>query len=304
MTIDTGRAIDDAHRVVRQLELAVTRRLDGLLQGDHLGINRGPGSEPDDGRRYQPGDDVRRIDWNLSARSNEIQVRDTAPDRELETWVIVDGSASLDFGTDQWHKRDLAIAATATFGFLSCMSGSRFGSVVVTPEGSKIHPAASGRDNVRRALLELQRRGPAREGGVDLATAIERVGRASRRPGVVALVSDLMDDGAWARPMRALAAASRTIVAEIRDPREDQLAPVGLLTLVDPENGRVREVQTNDPTLRARFAEAATRRRAECRRRAHTSGAEHLLLTTDNDWLVDIARHHRTAAHFTQRRPR
>ncbi len=290
MTIDTDRAIRDAGAT--RLELTVARRLDGLLQGDHLGRNRGPGSEVDDGRRYRPGDDVRRIDWSLSARSNEIQVRDTIADRELETWVVIDGSASLDFGTDRWLKRELAIGVAAAFGFTSCGAGSRFGAIVATTERIEVHPARGGRGHVRRVLAELQRRPPASEGAVDVIGALVRVERMARRPSLVVLVSDLIDDGAWMRPLRALGRRSRTIVAEIRDPREDELPAVGFLTLVDPETGRLRDVQTNDSSLRSRFAAAAAVRRADCRRRSISTGAEHLALTTDDRWLVDLARHH------------
>ncbi len=292
MTIQVGKAIPEAQRSVRSLELSVTRRLDGLLQGDYRGLLPGPGWEPNDGRPYEVGDDVRRIDWSLSARSNEIHVRDTIADRELETWVVLDGSASLDFGTDQWEKRDLAIAAAAAFGFMSCMTGSRFGAVIADPTGIKVHHASNGRDHVRRVLRALHQRPPAGMGDTDLAGAIERIRRIGRRPGAVVLVSDLLGDDAWVRPMRAYADRSHTVIAEIRDIREDALPAVGLLTLVDPETGIVREVQTNNRKIRARFAEAAAERRTTARRTARSSGADHFVLSTDRDWLTDIVRYH------------
>jgi uncharacterized protein (DUF58 family) len=124
-TVDAG-----SEESLRRLELLVTRKLDGLLQGDHQGIIPGGGTEAGEGRVYQPGDDVRRIDWNLTARSTVTSVRDTVADRELETWLVVDGSASLDFGTADCSKRDLAQAAAAAFGFLTCRAGNRLGAVV------------------------------------------------------------------------------------------------------------------------------------------------------------------------------
>lgn len=295
MTLTVDRAIPDANRAVRELELAVTRRLDGLLQGDYRGLVPGPGWEAGDGRPYQFGDDVRRIDWNLSARSDEVHVRDTIADRELETWVVLDGSASLDFGTDQWEKRDLAIAATAAFGFMSCTAGSRFGLVVADPSGVHVHPARSGRDHVRRILRDLTLRPRAGQGTTDLADAIDRIRRIGRRPGAVVLVSDLLGDDAWVRPMRMHAARCHTLAVEIRDIREDDLPAVGLLTVVDPETGELREVQTSNPKLRARFAEAAAARRETARQTVRASGADHLVLTTDRDWLRDLARHHLTS---------
>lgn len=295
MTLTVDRAVPDVHRTVRGLELAVTHRLDGLLQGDYRGLVPGPGWEANDGRPYQFGDDVRRIDWSLSARSAEIHVRDTIADRELETWVVIDGSASLDFGSDQWEKRDLAIAATAAFGFMSCTSGSRFGVVVADPSGVRVHPARSGRDHVRRVLRDLTVRPRAEQGSIDLADAIDRIRRIGRRPGAIVLVSDLLGDDTWVRSMRAHAARSHTLVAEVHDRREDELPAVGLLTLVDPETGALREVQTSDAGLRSRFAAAAAARRDTARRAVRSSGAGHLVLTTDRDWLRDLARHHLTA---------
>ena len=222
---------------------------------------------------------------------------------------MIDGSASLDFGTDQWEKRDLAIAVAATFGFLSCKGASRFGVVVAEPSGPKVFPALSGIDHVRRTLRELQLRprpaspaGPI-DGHVDLGTAIERIARIGRRPGLVVLVSDLLSDpdasASWVRTLRAHSVRAHTVVAELRDRRDDELPAVGLVTLVDPETGRVRDVYTDDPKLRSRFAAAAAERRDTMRTAVRRSGAEHLVLATDRDWLTDIVRHH-----LTKRNPR
>ncbi|MEZ5226248.1 MAG: DUF58 domain-containing protein [Acidimicrobiales bacterium] len=236
----------------------------------------GPGSELNDGRPYELGDDVRRIDWSLSARCGHTHVRDTIADRELETWAVIDGSASMDFGTDEWEKRSLAIATVAAFGFLSSMGGSRFGAVIAEPSGVTVHPAASGRDQLRRLLLTLERRPLAGTGTTDLGPAIERIRRIGRRPGAVVLISDLLGPDDWQRPMRALGANAKTIVAEIKDRREDELPPVGLLTLVDPETGRLREVQTSNRHVRARYAVAAQQRRSDMKRNVRSAGADHL----------------------------
>jgi uncharacterized protein (DUF58 family) len=309
MALTVDGVLPDAQRSVRSLELAITKRLEGMLHGDHRGVLPGPGWESGDGRPYQVGDDVRRIDWSLTARMNEVHVRDTIADHELETWVVIDGSASLDFGTDQWEKRDLAIAVAATFGFLSCKGASRFGVVVAEPSGPKVFPALSGIDHVRRTLRELQLRprpasptGPI-DGHVDLGSAIERIARIGRRPGLVVLVSDLLSDpdatASWVRTLRAHSVRAHTVVAELRDRRDDELPAVGLVTLLDPETGRVRDVYTDDPKLRSRFAAAATERRDAMRAAVRRSGAEHLVLATDRDWLTDIVRHH-----LTKRNPR
>ena len=133
-----------ARPALRHLELTITRRLDGLLQGDHQGLVPGSGSEPGEGRVYQPGDDVRRMDWNLTARTTVAHVRETIADRELETWVVVDQSASLDFGTAACEKRDLALAATAAVGFLTARAGNRLGALLLRPERPDHRAAALG----------------------------------------------------------------------------------------------------------------------------------------------------------------
>ena len=117
--------------VIRRLELSITRRLDGLLQGDYRGLVPGHGTEPGETRRYQPGDDVRRIDWNVTARTVEPHVRESVADRELETWVVVDTSASMAFGTARCEKRDLALAACGAVGHLTSRGGNRIGAVIV-----------------------------------------------------------------------------------------------------------------------------------------------------------------------------
>jgi uncharacterized protein (DUF58 family) len=280
-----------AEATLRQLELLVRKRVDGFLHGDHQGLIPGSGSDKADGREYQPGDDVRRIDWNLSARSNVTQVRETIAERELDTWLVVDGTASLDFGTADHEKRDLAMAAVATFGFLSTGGGNRLGAVVYGGGGVTVVPPFAGVAAVRGLLLRLLRRDRAGEGKVALADALDRVGRLARRRGLVVVISDLLpgDDG-WERPLRALAARHDVVVVEVGDPRERELPPVGLLTLVDPETGRLREVQTSTPRLRERFRAAAEADREDVRRRVRSSGAASLVLSTDRDWTLDVVR--------------
>ena len=134
-----------AEALLRRLELTVRRRLDGLLQGDHLGLVPGSGSEAGDARSYHPGDDVRRMDWPVTARTQVPHVRETIADRELETWVVLDLSASLDFGTAECEKRDLAIAGLAAVGHLTVHGGNRLGAVVTTGERVDRHPAMPGR---------------------------------------------------------------------------------------------------------------------------------------------------------------
>ena len=288
---------------LRHLELTITRRLDGLLQGDHQGLVPGSGSEPGEGREYQPGDDVRRMDWNLTARTTVAHVRETIADRELETWVVVDQSASLDFGTATCEKRDLALAATAAVGFLTARAGNRLGALLLQPGGLVTVPPRSGRDAVM-ALLQrvattprastpptstakaIAERGPA----PDLSSALRAVGPLAKRRGLVVVVSDFLDPAGWERLLRSVRGRHEVLAVEVLDPRELELPPVGLLTLVDPETGRRIEVQTARNRVRRLYAEAAAGQRADIARALRGAAVPHLTLRTDRDWLLDIVR--------------
>ena len=266
----------------------MTRKLDGILSGDHQSVVRGVGSEAGDARDYQPGDDARRIDWNLTARSNVPQVRDTIADRELETWLVVDASASLDFGTATCEKRDLSLAAAAAFSFITAGPGNRIGAIIFDGAGTRIVPPRAGRDAAFALLHALETRETSVPGSASLADAIRRCRLAAKRRGVIVVVSDLLDGTDWSRELLAATARHEVVVAEIRDPREDELPPVGLLTLVDPETGGRIEVQTNNKKLRTRFATAAKARREANRSAVKAAGASHLELSTDRDWLRDM----------------
>jgi uncharacterized protein (DUF58 family) len=277
--------------VLRQLDLAVSRRLDGLLQGDYQGLLPGPGGEPGDGRVYRPGDDVRRMDWGLTARTTVPHVRETVAERELETWVLVDCSASLDFGTALCEKRDLAVSAVAAIGFLTARVGNRMGAVLLGDTGGSRIAARPGREALLALLHKLVTQ-PRAEGGrpTDLAAGLEMLLRPPRRRGLTVVVSDLLSPPGWERPLRMLAARHDVLVVEVVDPRELELPDVGFLTLVDPETGRHRQVQTASRRLRERYAAAAAEQRAGIARAVRGAGAGHLVLRTDRDWLLDVVR--------------
>jgi uncharacterized protein (DUF58 family) len=282
--------------LLQRLEYTVRRRLDGLLQGDHLGLVPGSGSEAGDSRTYHPGDDVRRMDWPVTARTQVPHVRETIADRELETWAVVDLSASLDFGTGLCEKRDLAIAGLAAVSHLTVHGGNRLGAVVTTGERVDRYPAQAGRlaaDRLLRGVVATPRAATGRRG--DLAAALETLRRPPRRRGLVCVVSDFLDTDAtgtpdWERPLRGLGARHELLAIEVVDPRELELPDVGLLTVVDPESGRTLEVPTGDPRFRARFAEGAAEQRRAIAAALRRSGAGHLQLRTDRDWLMDVVR--------------
>jgi uncharacterized protein (DUF58 family) len=289
--------------LLRRLELDVTRRLDGILSGDYLAFAAGPGTEPAGARPYGPGDDARRIDWSLTARALDLHVRTTEAERELETCVVVDRSASLDFGTAQREKREVALAVTAAFGFLTVRAGNRLSVVIAGGEELSRLPTRNGRSGVLAALAaiyESPRREVAPASRADLQSALARVERTQMRRGQVVVVSDFLEASNWPVTLRRLALRHQVIAAHVTDPRELQLPPVGMLTVIDVETGRHLDVQTNSARLRERFAAAATARQEQIRRSIVESGGEYLEVSTDRDWLLDVAtfigqrRHRRT----------
>jgi uncharacterized protein (DUF58 family) len=281
--------------LLRRLELDVTRRLDGLLQGDFRGLVPGLGSEPGETRMYTPGDDVRRMDWNVTARMATPHVRESIADRELETTVLVDLSPSLDFGTSLRTKRELAISAVAAVALLTDRVGNRLGAIVVDGNGVTEHRTGSGRRHLM-ALLHRLHTTESRSGGTDLETGLRRLAAPGRRAGLAVVVSDLLADG-WPESLRAVTARHEALVIEVVDPRELELPNVGVIELVDLETGELRELDTRRGSVREKFAAAGRARLDDNSRAVRQAGAEHLVLRTDRDWLVDLA-------HFVDRRRR
>ncbi|ONI78433.1 hypothetical protein BWI15_00725 [Kribbella sp. ALI-6-A] len=302
-------------RALRSLELSVKRKLEGFLHGEITGLRSGPGSEPNEARPYQAGqDDVRRMDWNVTARSLEPHVRAPLAERELETWALLDASASMDFGTALSEKRDLAVAIVGAIGLLADRPGNSLGVRIALGGQVRRIPAAGGSAALRRTLrtlLSLPRATPGEYPATDLATAITRLDREHPRPGLRVVVSDFHSDpwpaaadqkkeaavngqssgsaAGWADALRRLGARHEVIAVEVLDPRELDLPEVGLLTVVDPETGRRREVQTSSKKLRRRYAEAMTAHRERTAQAIRASGAAHLVLRTDTDWVRDVA---------------
>ncbi|MFU8875102.1 DUF58 domain-containing protein [Micromonospora sp. SL4-19] len=300
---------DRSEAVLARLQLMVTRKLDGLLQGDYAGLLPGPGSEAGESREYRPGDDVRRMDWPVTARTTTPHVRRTVADRELETWLAVDLSASLDFGTGRWLKRDVVVAAATALAHLTVRGGNRIGAVVGTgapgavPSGgwrdsSPVRgpgtllrlPARAGRKEAQ-GLLRAIAATEIRPGRSDLGVLVDTLNRPPRRRGVAVVISDfLAPPQQWGRPIRKLRVRHDVLAIEVVDPRELELPDVGVLPVVDPETGELHEVQTADPRLRRRYADAAAAQRAAIATELRTAGAAHLRLRTDRDWLLDMVR--------------
>ena len=275
---------------VRRLRLEVGRRLDGLVQGDHLGHLPGPGTEAAEARPYGAGDDVRRLDWAVTARSTEPHVRMAVAERELETTLVVDLSASMSFGSARAEKRDVAVALAAAVLHLCSRPGDRVGGLLLTDAGLRSLPPRGGQA-ASAALLRTLLDAPRSAGtGPRLAEALRSLSRRPRRRGLAVVLSDLADDvGEWQRPLRVLAARHDVLVLQVVDRRELALPDVGVLHLVDPETGEAVHVRTSART-RERYAAAAAARAEAQRRAVLAAGASHAVVRTDQDWLPQLAR--------------
>jgi uncharacterized protein (DUF58 family) len=282
-----------AEEIIRRLTLDVNRRLDGMLHGDFTGIVPGRGTEPGETRGYEPGDDVRHIDWNVTARLQSPHIRETIADRELETWMLIDRSPGLDFGTAACEKRDLVLAAAAGVGLMTARGGNRVGAVLLRGAQSETIPPRQGRRNLLGILDRVlaSPRGDA-VGHSDLGSALRKVGAMAKRRGLVVVLSDFLgDSNRWRTELGALTLRHSLLCVQVLDPRDVELPAVGTLHFSDPATGATREVDTDNPRTRARFAEAAGRQQRAIAEAIRSAGADHLVLRTDRDWLFDLAQH-------------
>lgn len=270
---------------LRHLDLTVARRVEGLLQGDHRGLLPGPGQTPSEARPYQPGDDVRRIDWNVTARTQRTHVRDTEADHELETTLVVDVSASMAFGTAMGTKMDVALTVAAVYGFASLTGGNRVGAIVLGNDAVRI-PARSGRAHLYAVLGAIaDAESSAR---LDLTSGLSGAARMRTRRGLAVVVSDFFDSGPWERPMRMLTHRHEVVAAVVSDPRELDLPNVGVVRMEDAETGRQTWVDTASRRFRTAYSRAASERQHDIERRIVRAGAHLMPLTTGRDWVGDI----------------
>ncbi|HWQ22694.1 MAG TPA: DUF58 domain-containing protein [Gaiellaceae bacterium] len=271
--------------LLRALDVSIGRRMEGLLAGDFASTQLGPGSELALVRPYVPGDDVRRIDWNVSARTNEPHVRVDLAERVLVTWLVLDASASMRFGTADRRKADVAEGVALALGHLATRRGNRLGLVAFGGAGERVLPPRQGRTGLLGLLAALREEDLAEPGPGSLADALARTARVARQRALVAVVADFRGPRDWRRPLLDLAGRHDVVAVEIRDPREQVLPNAGLLWLVDPETGRQVRVDTRSRALRERFAAAAAAERAQVARELARAGVRHLVLSTSGDWL-------------------
>ena len=272
--------------LLRKVELTIRRRIDGLLAGDHRAWATGDGTELAQVRPYVPGDDVRLIDWNVTARTDAPHVRVHVAERAVETWLLLDTSASMTFGTADRRKWDVAEGVALAVAHFSVRRGNRLAVATFGDRHPVTSPARQGNRGLLALLLAL-RREPDLEpiGPTSLGAALARLGRLARRRAVVVVVSDFRGPRDWRPRLLQLASRHDVVAVEIRDPREQELPDVGDLWFMDPESGRQLRVDTRSRKLRKRFGDVAAAEREELARELRSLGVAHLTLSTSGDWL-------------------
>jgi len=283
-----------ADRLLRQLEWHVIRRLDGLLQGDYRTLVRGSGLDLADLREYQPHDDVRHIDWNVTARLNAPHVRVFTEDREMSAWFLLDLSPSIHFGPPGHAKRDILTRFVAVLARLLTRHGNRVGALLYGADVEAVIPARASRQHVLHLLHRMLARPqpvPAGPGGATRLSDLLRAGaQAIRRRSTVFVVSDFISEPGWDRPLAQLALRHDVVAVRLLDPLERELPDLGLVTLRDAETGEHLLVDTHDGAFRRRFAAAAARREAALHAALARAGVDALELATDGDLAGAIVR--------------
>jgi uncharacterized protein (DUF58 family) len=287
------RPVSAPERVLQRLDWQVVRRLDGLLQGDYRSLFRGSGLDLASLREYEPGDDVRHIDWNVTARTTTPHVRVYHEDREITAWFLLDLSPSVDFGTvdDGRVKRSQLVDFTAVLARLLTRRGNRVGAMCFASEVDRTIPAAGGRPAVLRLVRDLLAephldRAPVTDLGALFAAAHRQI----RRRSMVVIVSDFISAPGWEKPLHLLNRRHEVMAVRLVDPRESALPDVGPIVVQDAETGEQLIVDTHDAKFRARFAQAAAAREAELEHAFGRAGVDAVTLSTDEDLVRAIVR--------------
>jgi uncharacterized protein (DUF58 family) len=276
--------------VLRRLEWTVLRRLDGLLQGDYRTLFRGFGLDLADLREYQYGDDVRHIDWNVTARLQTPYVREYHEDREVTAWFLLDLSPSVDFGSGEVRKRTVAADFVAVLTRILTRHGNKVGALFYGEDVDAMIPARSGRRHVLQILhAMLARPVPKRNAPTDLGQLLTAAAHLMRRRSLVFVVSDFFSVPGWVERLGQLAQRHEIVAVRLHDPLEANLPDLGMLVVQDAETGEQIFVDTHDRSFRKRFAAAAERRENELRAAFRDAGIDALELSTDDN-LVDAIR--------------
>ncbi|MGD0726095.1 MAG: DUF58 domain-containing protein [Spirochaetia bacterium] len=281
----------DPERILQRLDWTVIRRLDGILQGNYRTLFRGFGLELADLREYQLTDDVRTIDWYVTARLQTPYVRQYIEDREVTAWFLLDMSPSVDFGTVATDKRKLLVDFVGVLARLLTRHGNRVGALIFSGSLSRTIPARGGRTHVLRLIRELRdqprlRRAPQTDLTLLLESALRIIGRRS----LLFVVSDFLSVTGWDKPLDMLTRRHEILAVRLSDPRESELPDVGAIVFEDAETGEQLFLDTHDRGFRRRFADAARRRREELDSLLARRGVELLSLSTEGDMAKEIVR--------------
>jgi uncharacterized protein (DUF58 family) len=279
--------------LIDAIDVAISRLVARMLPGDRRAAGVGVGTELAQLRAYEIGDDVRHIDPAATARTGQPHVRMHVPERALTTWIVLDVSPSMAFGTARRLKADVAEGVALVFGRLGVRRAGSIGAVAFGAAAPRVLPPRGSKPGLL-ALRRLLAEGVAPDGQHDadgLAGALRRVARLARQPGLVVVISDFRDQEGWERPLGSLRVRHSVLAVEIVDPREAELPAVGHLTLVDPESGAHIQVDTSRRRLRRRFAELERKRRERLARELRRLRTDHVALSTGEDWLLALGRH-------------
>ncbi|MCX6030297.1 MAG: DUF58 domain-containing protein [Chloroflexi bacterium] len=276
-------------RILQRLDWQVIRRLDGILQGDYRSLFYGYGLDLADLREYQPGDDIRYIDWNVTARLATPYIRQYFEDREITAWFLLDLSPSVDFGTVNSLKRDCLIDFVTVLARLLTRHGNRVGAIVYDSQIQRVIPARGGRLHVLRLINDLlnQPRLP-NAPFTDLNVLLETAFRVIRRRSLIFVVSDFISAPGWERPLGLLSKRHEALAVRLWDPRETELPDIGLVPLQDAETGEQLWVDTHDRKFRQRFHAAAQRRQAGLEAAFGRASVDVLSLSTEADLVRAI----------------
>jgi uncharacterized protein (DUF58 family) len=289
MSVPTSASTPE--RILQRLDWQVIRRLDGLLQGDYRSLFYGYGVDFADLREYQPEDDIRYIDWNVTARMDTPYIRQYVEDREITAWFLLDLSPSVDFGTLQSQKRTVLIDFVATLARLLTRHGNRVGAIFYGSRIERTIPARGGRIHVLRLVNDLmkQPRLP-RAPFTNLTPLIEGGLRAIKRRSLVFIISDFISEPGWEKPLILLNQRHEVLAVRLTDPREMELPDVGPIIMEDAETGEQLYVDTHDKKFRLRFEEAARRREALLNEAFKHAGVDFISLSTEEDLVRAIVR--------------
>ena len=277
--------------LLRRLEWTALRRLDGLLQGDYRTLFRGFGLDLADLREYQYGDDVRHIDWNVTARLQTPYVREFHEDREITAWFLADLSGSIDFGSRDTKKQQVAMQFVALLARLLTRRGNRVGALLYGSRVDTVIPARSGRRQVLQILHRMQARPAAPAAGeTRLGELLAAGGNAMSRRSLVFVVSDFISAPGWTQRLGQLAMRHEVVAVRLHDPLESELPDLGLLLFRDAETGEQLFVDTHDAKFRKRFAAAAAKREAALRAAFREAGVDAMELSTGADLVEEISR--------------